>query len=111
MDKNVFPGTPDGRYLVVRGRLWRKSDPSLSDEVREGLVKELMSARRAVKEACGDIDAMREARSRVNDAKTALGERVPVWWSDGTPDCNRRLAINTGYASWYATLKSGLDRR
>ena len=20
-------GTPDGRYLVVRGRLWRRSDP------------------------------------------------------------------------------------
>jgi len=87
-----------------------KSDPSLSDETREGLVKELMSARRAVKEACGDIDAMREARSRVNDAKTALGERGPVWWSDGAPDCNRRLA-NTGYATWYASLKSGLDRR
>ncbi len=23
------PGTPDGRYFVVKGRLWRKSDPRL----------------------------------------------------------------------------------
>ncbi|HEV7246191.1 MAG TPA: hypothetical protein VGN93_04290 [Shinella sp.] len=111
MDKNAYPDTPDGRYFVVRGRLWRKSNPSLPAETRDRLVSELMSARRAVKDASGDPDAMREARSCVNDAKTALGERGPVWWSDGAPDCNKRLAKNTGYASWYATLKSGLDRR
>lgn len=26
----VYPVTPDGRYFVVRGRLWRRSNPGLS---------------------------------------------------------------------------------
>ena len=26
MKDNAFPDTPDGRYFVVRGRLWRKSN-------------------------------------------------------------------------------------
>ena len=29
-----YPFTPDQRYFVVRGRLWRASNPSLSDEER-----------------------------------------------------------------------------
>jgi hypothetical protein len=40
----------------------------------------------------------------VDAAKTALGERGPVWWSDGAPDQNRRMARNTPYADWYAAL-------
>lgn len=43
--------TPDGRYLIVRGRLWRATDPSLSEQERQRLVNELMDARRAVKAA------------------------------------------------------------
>jgi len=38
----------------------------------------------------------------VDEAKTALGEREPVWWTDGAPDDNRRLAKNTRYAEWFA---------
>jgi hypothetical protein len=40
--------TPDGRYIVVRGRLLRKANPALSDDERKRLVAELMAARRAV---------------------------------------------------------------
>ncbi|MDB4928009.1 MAG: hypothetical protein JWM10_493, partial [Myxococcaceae bacterium] len=40
--------TPDGRYLVVRGRLWRHANPELAAAARDGLVDELMSARREV---------------------------------------------------------------
>ncbi|QDT11919.1 hypothetical protein K239x_39210 [Planctomycetes bacterium K23_9] len=43
--------TPDGRYFVHRGRLWRCSNPSLEPDVRQSLVDELMAARRAVKAA------------------------------------------------------------
>ena len=43
--------TPDGRYLIVRGRLWRATNPNLSEERREALVSALMDARRAVKAA------------------------------------------------------------
>lgn len=60
-----------------------------------------MDARRAVKSTKGDRNEVREARTRVNDAKIALGERGPVWWTDGSPDHNRRLVKNTPYSAWY----------
>lgn len=43
------PTTPDGRYFVVRGRMWRCSDPALDEDERQRLVNELMDARRAAK--------------------------------------------------------------
>ena len=42
-------------------------------------------------------------RAAVDAAKRALGERGPVWWTDGAPDLNRRLARNTPYAGWHET--------
>lgn len=99
--------TPDGRYVVVRGRLWRTSNPLLSDDTRQALVVELMSARRAVRAASVDGGSdLATARRRVNHAKIALGERGPVWWKDGEPDLNRRMARNTPYADWLAKLEA-----
>lgn len=107
------PTTPDGRYLVVRGRLWRKSNPALPPDMRQALVEELMAARRAVQGALRHDDpvALGTARARVDAAKVALGERGPVWWTDGTPDLNRRMARNTGYADWYARLAPAGESR
>jgi len=101
-----YPITPDGRYFVVRGRLWRCTDPHLPDERRETLTHELMDARRQVGSAKrqGDEAALRNARAAVDAAKRALGERGPVWWTDGAPDYNRHLAKNTPYADWYRQL-------
>lgn len=99
-----YPDTPDGRYFVVRGRLWRKSNLDLDEASRDRLVKELMSARRAVRDAKGDVGSTAEARRRVDAAKVALGERGPVWWNDGDPDYNRHLAKNSPYAEWFANL-------
>ena len=96
--------TPDGRYFVVRGRLWRMSDPGLPAAEREALVRALMAARRAVKDAHASRGEMAAARAAVDHAKRALGERGPVWWTDGAPDLNRRMAANTPYAAWYAAL-------
>ncbi|WP_366522242.1 hypothetical protein [uncultured Sphingomonas sp.] len=105
-DRAAAPVTPDGRYLVVRGRLWRRSNPALSDERRAELVAALMDARRIIGSAgrAGDRDAVAAARARVHAAKVALGERGPVWWNDGAPDLNRRMARNTPYAAWFAAL-------
>lgn len=96
--------TPDGRYLVVRGRLWRRTDPALPEDRRAALTADLMAARRAVRSALstGDPDALRTARAAVDAAKHALGERGPVWWPDAAPDLTRNLARNTAYAAWYA---------
>ena len=97
------PTTPDGRYFVVKGRLWRCSNPSLSEGKRQHLVNELMGARRAVKsaKASADPSEMKVARAAVHAAKVALGERGPIWWTDGAPDFNRHNADNTPYADWY----------
>lgn len=93
--------TPDDRCIVVRGRLWRRADPSLSDDRRVALVSELMGARRAVKAALPSGEA---------DAKVLLGERGLVWWDDDAPDENRRMARNSSYAEWWAHLEHGADR-
>ncbi len=100
------PHTPDGRYFVVKGRLWRTSNPDLAPDVRQDLVNQLMRARRAVGSAlkAGDAVAERRARDDVDAAKHGLGERGPVWWTDGAPDFNRKMVANTPYASWYASL-------
>jgi len=96
--------TPDGRYIVVRGRLWRTSNPGLAPDVREKLVGDLMRARREVGTArrASDRDAERRAHEAVDVAKIALGERGPVWWDDGAPDLNRHMARTTCYAAWFA---------
>ncbi|MCD9007059.1 hypothetical protein LDO31_12605 [Luteimonas sp. XNQY3] len=96
--------TPDGRYLIVRGRLWRASNPHLPDAERQRLVDALMDARRAVKHSkqADDADALAQARREVDAAKHALGERGPVWWIDGAQDYNRYLVRNSPYAAWYA---------
>lgn len=104
--RSRHPVTPDGRYFVVRGRLWRMSDPSLGRDERERLVSDLMKARREVKAAKGKNDPAAEdaAHSRVDRVKHALGERGAVWWSDGAPDYNRHMVRNTPYRDWFATL-------
>lgn len=96
-----YPSTPDGRYFVVRGRLWRKANPNLPGEVRDRLVRQLMDARRALRGRRPDAERA-AARARVDAAKRALGERGPAWWTDGAPDYNRKLARNTPYAQWYS---------
>lgn len=101
------PRTPDGRYIVVRGRLWRASNPHLPAAQRESLVKQLMDARRRVRSL--DPDARAEARRDVDRAKHALGERGEAWWSDGTPDYNRFLVKNTPYANWFSALMATAD--
>ncbi len=80
----VAERTPHGRYIVIDGRRWRASDPSLPEERRGELVAELMSARRAVGAAkrAGSEDDEGEARRRVHVAKVALGERGQ-WWETG----------------------------
>lgn len=100
------PVTPDGRYFVAKGRLWRRTDPALDPAERRAAIKELMRARREVGRA-GDAEAERAARDRVDAAKRRLGERGPVWWADGAPDETRLAPWNSSYAEWWDTLPPG----
>ena len=104
--EDEYPRTPDGRYFVVRGRLWRLSNPGVPAEERARQVRKLMRARRdlGIAKRTGDRDLSRRARRRVQEAKVALGERGPVWRTDGTPDYNRRMVRSTPYAGWYAKI-------
>ena len=96
------PLTPDGRYIVVRGRLWRAANPDLTEAERDSLTRALMDARRRVK--ANDPELKAAARRAVDAAKRGLGERGPVWWQDGAPDYNRHLAKNTPYGDWFLSM-------
>lgn len=71
--------TPSGHHIVVNGRRWRATDPSIPEPLRAELVSALMAARRAVRTDDG-------ARPAVHDAKVALGERGEPWWEPTTPE-------------------------
>jgi hypothetical protein len=100
------PVTPDGRYFVVGGRLWRMANPGLDEAERVDLVGRLMAARRAVRDAkkAADREAEAAAHGAVDEVKRALGERGPAWWKDGSPDLNRHTAKNTPYVDRFAGL-------
>jgi hypothetical protein len=82
------------RYIVIDGRRWRRSDPSIPEPFRVELVRALMSARRAVGAAlrAHDVNAESEARACVQDAKLALGERGRAPWEAPTPTSMQRRA-------------------
>ncbi|MFD5871306.1 hypothetical protein [Streptomyces sp. NPDC060322] len=84
--------TPDGRYLVVGGRRWRATDPEIPEDVAARLRRHLMAARRAVAASHRNEDpaAERVARSRVQTAKVALGERGTPWWEQSVGERRRR---------------------
>ncbi|ASM71854.1 MULTISPECIES: hypothetical protein [Roseobacteraceae] len=100
------PQTPDGRYFLSRGKLWRMTDPALPDDLRRAAIKRMMRARLEVRRA-EDAAAQQEARARVDAAKVALGERGPVWWDDGAPDETGAAPEASSYAAWWAGLDAG----
>lgn len=102
--------TPDGRYIVVAGRLWRATRPDLDVATRGRLVRELMRARRAVRAAGDDASRMARARRAVHQAKVALGERGPPWWKDGAPSYGQRRVENTPYAGWFQSMEKKLRK-
>ena len=78
------PPESDDHWLVINGRRWRKTDPSLPDDVVDELKSHLGRGRSGVRVAKGndDPDAVAAARNRTNLAKHGLGERGPYWWDD-----------------------------
>lgn len=91
--------TPDGRFIIVRGRRWRATDPEIPEDAAARLRSHLMAARRAVAAArrAEDAEAERAARARVHLAKVALGERGTPWWEQS--DEERRARWQEGLAA------------
>jgi hypothetical protein len=75
----VVERTADGRHIVVDGRRWRATDPSIPEALRQELVNELMAARRV------------QDRPRTQNAKVALGERGEPWWEPTDSGRRERL--------------------
>lgn len=70
----------DGRYVIVRGRRWRATDPAIPEARRDQLTHILMAWRREVRRTKGTAEEA-AARAGVHAAKVALGERgSPPWW-------------------------------
>ena len=104
MAKTAPLKTPDGRYIIVRGRLWRATNPNLPEADAARHRQQLGQARSDIAKANRtDDDTLRkDARGRVHQAKLALGERGPVWWPGDAPDLTRHLIKNTPYADWWS---------
>ena len=100
----AYPTAPDGRYFIVRGRLWRTSDPALPADRRAALVKALMAARRAMGQArkAGDRPASAEAKAAV-DAPSAR-------WANAAP-FGGPMARRTGTGTWRRTPLMPIGRR
>ena len=80
--------TDDGHHVVINGRRWRATDPSIPEDRRAELTRILMAWRREVRRAMG-TSGEKAARAGVNAAKVALGERgSPPWWEQ--TDAERR---------------------
>ena len=100
-----YPRTPDGRYFVAKGRLWRTTNPNLDDATRKAWTSRLMTARGDVARHKSDPAKLKDARARVHAAKVALGERGDPWWEeDGTEDVLRHAPWNTRYRDWWEGL-------
>jgi hypothetical protein len=87
--KDPPPKTEDGHFVVISGRRWRSTDPAIPEDVAAVLRKALMAARRDVGRALRSGDDPASARSRVQAAKVALGERGTPWWEQ-TADQRRQ---------------------
>lgn len=72
----------DGHYVIIDGRRWRATDPSIPEDRRTELVRILMAWRREVRRTKGTRQEA-AARAGVQASKVALGERgSPPWWEE-----------------------------
>ncbi|GAA1139980.1 biopolymer transporter Tol [Nesterenkonia lutea] len=80
------------RWLVIKGRRWRRTDPALPAELVAQLKSHLGRGRSGVGagEKAEDAERIAAARRRVGLAKTGLGERGPYWWD--RPEAERIAA-------------------
>lgn len=78
----------DEKWLVVKGRRWRRTDPSLPEDVVAALTSHLGRGRSGVRvgKQARDDAAVAAARRRVGLAKHGLGERGPRWWDEPEAD-------------------------
>ncbi|WP_250031183.1 hypothetical protein [Paractinoplanes maris] len=80
----------DERYVLIKGRRWRATDPAIPEDVGAVLRKALMAARRDVGTLKRAGEDTAPARARVQLAKVALGERGTPWWEQSLDERRKR---------------------
>ncbi len=90
--------TDDERFFLHSGRRWRKTDPSLPEDVKAQLMSHLGRGRSGVRNSAkgDDGEALPRARRTVQLAKEGLGERSTPWWEQSKAQRTAR---------WSAALK------
>ncbi|MDV6305077.1 MULTISPECIES: hypothetical protein [Rhodococcus] len=78
--------TEDGRYIVIKGRRWRATDPDIPEDRNAELRSILMAWRREAKRTSGAP----ESRAGVHATKVALGERGTPWWEQSDDERRAR---------------------
>lgn len=90
------PVTPDNRYFVVRGRLWRMAIPcSTRTKKPSSFVVSCEHAAPSVMRRSLQIATPKSRCITRSMTSSALRERGEVWWNDGAPDLNRHMVKNT----------------
>ncbi|MBO0595854.1 biopolymer transporter Tol [Nesterenkonia sp. E16_7] len=86
------------RWLVIKGRRWRRTDPALPEELVAALKSHLGRGRSGVGagKKADDQERVTASRRRVGLAKTGLGERGPYWWE--LPEAQRIAAAEEALA-------------
>lgn len=82
----------DDRFFLHGGRRWRKTDPSLPEDVKTRLMSHLGRGRSGVRNSAKGDDgaALPRARRTVQLAKEGLGERGTPWWEQSAADREAR---------------------
>ncbi len=88
---------------MARGVMRRCTNPNLADGERRAYIKTLMQARMAMR-SVATAEELADIRSRIDVAKTYLGEAGAVWWDDGAADVSGQHPSATEYANWWAGL-------
>jgi hypothetical protein len=82
-----------------------EKQPGVDEATRDHLVKEThVGAESGPRCRNATPKTVTDARRRVDKAKVVLGERGPIWWTDGAPDYNTHMVKNTPYADWFASI-------
>lgn len=80
----------EDRYFVVKGRRWRREDPTLPPDVAKELRSHLGRGRSAVGQAKRAGEDPTPLRRRVSLAKHGLGERGTPWWDQTAAERRER---------------------
>jgi hypothetical protein len=79
--------TEDEKWLVVDGRRWRRTDPTIPADALARLTSHLGRGRSGVRTASSEAE-LAATRQRTRLAKVGLGERGTPWWEQ--TDAQRR---------------------